>query len=155
MVRLRALPLVTMAVVLVSCGGSDASLERDVRTALILDDVTLPLKLTATVERGNVRLAGVVRTRVQYDRALAVAREVVGAEHVVNEIRLDEHPLATAVYTAMQQDPLVAEVALEIDGLGQGVVVLRSRQTNEEQRTRILTIARSVPGVARVDDYMK
>jgi osmotically-inducible protein OsmY len=147
--------LVTMTVVLLSCGRSDASVERDVRSRLIVDNLTAALNLTVTAERGKVRLSGVARTRRQYERALDIAREVVGADQVVNEMRLDEAPLATAVYAAVQQDPLVAAVPLEIDVSGQGIVVLRSNRTTEAQRTRLLQIASRVPGVVRVEDYLK
>ena len=44
--------------------------------------------------------------------------------------------------------------SLEIEGFDGGVI-LRSNRTNEEQRTRILQIARRVPGVMSVRDYMK
>jgi osmotically-inducible protein OsmY len=126
-----------------------------VRSRLIVDNATTTLNLTVTAERGTVRLSGVARTRRQYERALEIAREVVGADKVVNAMRLDEHPLATAVYAAVQRDPLVAAVPLEIDVSRQGIVVLRSNRTTEEQRTRLLEIARRVPGVSGIDDYLK
>lgn len=140
--------------VLTSCGRSDGSIQHDVWARLINDDATLRMKVAVTVEQGTVRLTGSARTRLQYERALAIAREVVDANHLVNDIRLDEHPLAGAVYTAMKQDPVVTAVPLEIEGFDGGVI-LRSNRTNEEQRTRILQIARRVPGVMSVRDYMK
>jgi len=70
-------------------------------------------------------------------------------------MRLDEHPLAVAVYAAVQRDPLVAAVPLAVDVPNPGIVVLRSNRTTEEQRTRLLEIAKRVPGVSRVDAYMK
>jgi len=147
--------LVAMAVVFLSCSRSDASIERDVRSRLIVDNATTSLNLTVTAIRGTVRLSGSVRTRRQYDRALEIAREVVGTDKVVNGMRLDEHPLAAAVYAALKQDPLVAAVPLEIDVVDNATVVLRSDRTTEEQRTRLLEIARRTPGVSRVDDYLK
>ena len=50
---------------------------------------------------------------------------------------------------------LKADVPLAIDVNDRGNVVLRSDQTTEEQRTRLLQIASHVPGVWRVDAYMK
>ena len=144
-----------MLAVFPSCRRSDANVERDVQSRLIVDNATSALKLTVTAEGGTVRLSGAARTRRQYERALEIAREVVGADKVINDVRLDEHPLATAVYAAVQRDPLVAAVPLEIDVSGQGIVVLRSNRTNEAQRTRLLQIASRVPGVTRVDDYLK
>jgi osmotically-inducible protein OsmY len=152
---ITALTLVTIAVVPISCGRSDAAIERDVRSRLIVDNVTTALMLTVTVERGTVHVSGVAHTRRQFERASDIAREVVGADKVVNEVRLDEHPLATAVYAAVQQDPLVARVPLDIEAFDRGIVVLRSTQTNEAQRARLLQIAGRVPGVVRVDAYMK
>ena len=146
--------LLTIAVFLTACVRSDGSIQHDVWARLINDDATLRMKVDVSVEQGTVRLTGSARTRLQYEHALAIAREVVDANHVVNDIRLDEHPLASAVYTAMKQDPLVTAVPLEIEGFDGGVI-LRSNRTNEGQRTRILQIARDVPGVMSVRDYMK
>ena len=152
---MRPATLLTIALVTVSCHRSDASIERDVRARLIVDNSTAKLKVNVTAERGAVRLAGVAHRRREYNRALEIAREVAGADRVVNEMRLDEHPLATAVYTAVQQDAMVAAVPLEIEVLDRGIVIIRSNRTTEEQRTRLLQIARGVPGVSRVDAYMK
>ena len=150
-----AVALIATTLVTLSCGRSDASIERDVRSRLIVDNVTAALNLTVAVESGTVRLSGTTRTRRQHERALEIAREVAGAEKVINEMRLDESPLATAVYAAVQRDPLVAGVPVDIEVFDRGIVVLRSNRTTEEQRTRLLEIASHVPGVSRVDAYMK
>jgi len=147
---IAATTLVTLA-----CGRSDASVERDVRSRLIVDNTTSALNLTVTADHGSVRLSGVVRARRQYDRVLEIAREVAGPDKIIYEVRLDEPPLAAAIYAAVQRDPLVASVPLAIDVNDRGNVVLRSDQTTEEQRTRLIQIASHVPGVWRVDAYMK
>jgi osmotically-inducible protein OsmY len=151
----RGRTAVALALLLFSCGRSDASIQRDVRSRLVVDNTTTAMDLNVTADHGAVRLSGVVRSRVQYQRALEIAREVVGAEKVVNDMRLDEHPLARAVYAAVQRDPLVAKVPLSVDVLDPAVVVIRSNRTTEEQRTRLIQIASQVPGVSRVDAYMK
>ena len=146
----------TLAVISVSCGRSDDSIERDVRSRLIVDNATSARNLTVTARDGTVHLSGVARTRRQNERALEIAREVAGsADNVINEIRVDEPPLATAVYTAAQQDPLVATVPFDVEVFDRGIVVLRSNRTTETQRTRLVEIASKVPGVSRVDAYMK
>jgi osmotically-inducible protein OsmY len=150
-----AATLLTFAVLATACGRSDANIERDVRSRLVVDNTTSGMDVTITAVGGTVHLAGVVRAKRQYDRALQIASEVVGADKVRNEMRLDEHPLAVAVQAAVKQDPLVANVPLDIDVSGPGVVVLRSNRTTEEQRTRLVQIAHRVSGVSRVDAYMK
>ena len=153
---MTAVTAVTLAVVSLSCGRSDDSIERDVRSRLIVDNATSALNLTVTARDGTVHLSGVARTRRQNARALEIAREVAGsADKVINEIRVDEPPLATAVYTAVQQDPLVAKVPFDVEVFDRGIVILRSNRTTEAQRTRLLEIASKVPGVSRVDAYMK
>ena len=144
-----------VAIGCLSCGRSDASIERDVRSRLIVDNVTTGLNLTVAAQSGTVRLTGVARTRRQNERALEIAREVVGADKVLNEIRVDESSLATAIYAAVQQDPLVSKVPVDVEVFDRGIVVLRSNRTTEAQRTRLLEIAGKVPGVSRVDAYMK
>jgi osmotically-inducible protein OsmY len=152
---LRPATILVITVLAIACQRSDASIERDVRSRLIVDNVTNKLNVTVAVDRGAIRLSGVVHQRRQYERALEIAREVAGKDKVVNDMRLDEHPLATAVYAAVQQDPLVAAVPLDIEVFDRGVLVLRSNRTTEEQRRRLLEIASRVPGVSRVDAYMK
>jgi osmotically-inducible protein OsmY len=139
----------------ISCGPSDASLADDVRSRLIVDDTTTELELTVNAESGVVRLSGVIPTHRQRERALEIAREVAGAERVIDETHLDEHPLAAAVRGAVARDSLVAAVPLEIDASDGGVVIFRSVQTNAQQRRRLAEIARTVPGVTAVDDQMK
>ena len=155
LLHLRPATLLAIALVTLSCHRSDASIERDVRSRLIVDNATNGLKVTVTVDRGAVRLSGIAHQRRQYARALEIAQEVAGKENVVNEMRLDEHPLATAVYAAVQRDSLVAAVPLDVEILDRGIVIIRSNRTTEEQRTRLLQIASGVPGVSRVDAYMK
>ena len=151
-----AVAVVTLALVAVSCGRSDDSIERDVRSRLIVDNVTSALNLTVTAQDGTVRVSGAAKTRRQSERAIEIAREVAGsAEKVINEIRLDESPLAAAVYAAAQQDPVTAKVPFDVEVFERGIVVLRSDRTTEAQRTRLLEIASKVPGVSRVDAYMK
>jgi osmotically-inducible protein OsmY len=152
---MAAATLVTVALLPLSCSRSDDSIQRDVQSRLVVDNATLGMDLSVTADHGTVHLSGVVRSRVQYQRALEIAREVVGADKVVNDMRLDEHPLAQAVYDAVQLDPLVAAVPLSINVLDPAVVVLRSNRTTEVQRTRLIQIAAKVPGVSRVDAYMK
>ncbi len=145
--------LIAIALVTLSCVRSDESIAEDVRSRLMFDDTTTVLEVTVTADRGVVRLAGVARTQRQHDRAIAIAHEV--AETVVDELRLNEHPLATAVRAAVQQDPFVADVPIAIEASDPGIVSLLSAQTNQEQRERLVAIARSVPGVADVDDRMR
>jgi osmotically-inducible protein OsmY len=138
-----------------ACGRSDASIADDLRSRLIVDDTTTELELTVTAERGVVRLSGNIPTYGQHARVLEIARDVAGAERVIDETHLNEHPLAAAVRAAVGRDSLVAAVPLEIDATDRGVVVFRSIQTNAQQRARLAQIARGVPGVTGIDDQMK
>jgi osmotically-inducible protein OsmY len=155
--RSRCLAVLLLAAYTACAAGCarDATLAHDVRSRLIIDDTTNELELTVTVERGVVRLAGVTRTQRKRARALEIAQEVAGSGHVIDEMRLDEHPLAAAVRAAVEQDPALAAIPVEIDADDYGVVVLRSVQTNAAQRERLVQIARHLPGVTAVDDEMK
>jgi osmotically-inducible protein OsmY len=155
-IAVTALAVIIPAVVALSCGRSDDSIERDVRSRLIVDNATSALNLTVSARDGTIRVSGVAKTRRQSERALEIAREVAGAaDKVINEIRLDESPLAAAVYAAAQQDPVTAKVPFDVEVFERGIVVLRSNRTTEAQRARLLEIASKVPGVSRVDAYMK
>ena len=155
--RFRCLAVLVLAATTACAAGCarDARLAKDVRSSLIIDDTTNELELTVTAERGVVRLAGVTRTQRKRVRALEIARTFAGSGNVIDEIRLDEHPLAAAVRAAVEQDPTLAAIPVEIDADDHGVLLLRSVETNAAQRERLVQIARQVPGVAEVDDEMK
>ena len=146
--------LAFVAAVTAACAPSDATLQNTTRTRLAEDPATRDLELTVEVKQGVVRLSGDTRTRAQQDRAAAIARNVDGVRDVIDEMRNSREILIRAVRDALAADALVASVPLDIEAEG-GSVILKSSQTNQEQRDRIVKIARSVQGVTAVEDQMK
>lgn len=146
-----------LLVAAVACGRSDSTIENDARTRLQGDPLTQNSTLTVAVDGGVVRLSGEAMNRRAQERAVELARSVEGVTEVVNEIQVRQNPLETAVRSALRGDPLVADVPIEVEVAehDDNLIILRSDQTNQEQRARAVEVARQVAGVGGVEDMMK
>jgi osmotically-inducible protein OsmY len=85
---------------------------------------------------------------------MRLVRSIDGVKVVVNEMWVANPVLIEKVREALAADELVGRIPIEVDARGD-VVRLISDQTNEQQRTRAVQIASSVPGVRQVEDLMK
>jgi hyperosmotically inducible protein len=149
---LRALPL--MALLAIGCARSDASVAADVKSRLKADPATASSQIDVTVSHGEARLTGVADSPAQRERAFTVARSVKGVTSVENDIRFADAKLVQDVKQALAGDPVVGTIPIEVQSTN-GVVSLVSDKTNQDERTRIVQIARAVPGVLSVEDNMK
>ena len=147
--------LVLLSTLLVAgCSRSDPALQVAVDAQLAVDSATAPLSLDVSVMRGVVRLAGEVTSREQQRRAVDVARSVKGVKEVVDEMHLGDAAVATTVKQMLAADPVVGKIAIEVDS-SNGHVRLMSDQTNKDERTRAIEIAKKVDGVTTVEDRMR
>lgn len=149
---LRALPIIALLVG--GCARSDASVAADVKSKLKADPATASSPIDVTVSHGAARLTGVADNADQRERAFTIARSVKGVTSVENDIRFPDAKLVQDVKHALATDPVVATIPIEIQSTN-GVVSLASDKTNQDERTRIVQIARGVPGVLSVEDNMK
>lgn len=62
--------------------------------------------------------------------------------------------LDARVLEAFSHDPILAERAVEIEEVGDGVIVLRGRVRSAREVKHALTMARGVPGVTRVREKL-
>lgn len=70
------------------------------------------------------------------------------------EDEVEEDGLDARVLEAFANDPILARRAVEIDSPREGVVVLYGRVRSEREVKHAVTIARGVPGVARVRERL-
>lgn len=142
------------AMLLAACSRSDPALQIAVDSQLAVDATTATLSVDVYVTRGVVHLAGEVTSRQQQRRAVDVARSVRGVKGVVDEMRLSDAAIAAAVKQMLAADPVVGRIPIEVDSTN-GHTRLISDQTNKEERTRAVEIAKKVDGVTQVEDRMR
>ena len=107
-----------------------------------------PIDELGDIYREYLMVAGFDDKKAQLRRFLeqeSLSAPVLGAA---------DRAIVTRIRTAFAADPLVAGVRMNITAAA-GIVRLESNDTNREQRVRAVDLARQVPGVVRVDDYMR
>jgi osmotically-inducible protein OsmY len=150
-----SLTIASLAVALsTACIPSESEIRSDVQQRLDADQTTAPLKLSVSVDKRVVRLAGKTMTAEEQERAMTLARAADGVRLVMNEMWVNNIALANKVKQALAGDAQVGKIPIEVDARG-AVVKLKSDQTTADDRARIVKIAWTVEGVMDVEDYMK
>jgi osmotically-inducible protein OsmY len=146
--------LLPVLLLVTACARNDTDVRADVRAQLAVDPETAPLDLAVTVSDGVVTLTGDTRSHAQQERAVVVAKAVKGVKDVKSAMKLGDAGLAESVKAAIAMDPMVAHIPL-IVSVRDGVAWLTSHETNKDERTRLVAIARTVEGVKDVVDDMR
>jgi osmotically-inducible protein OsmY len=151
---LRVATILLVIVPFAACTRTDPAIQAAVDSQLSVDSATASLSLDISVTRGVVHLAGVVASRDQQRRAVELTRTVRGVTDVVDEMHLSDAAVAAAVKQALQADPIIGKVAIDVDSTN-GYTRLMSDQTTRDDRTRALELAKKVDGVTQVEDRMR
>jgi osmotically-inducible protein OsmY len=69
-------------------------------------------------------------------------------------MHLSDAAVAAAVKQALQADPVIGKVPIDVDSVN-GYTRLMSDQTTKDDRTRALELAKKVDGVTQVEDRMR
>jgi hyperosmotically inducible protein len=101
-----------------------------------------------------VKLAGDTNTSAEQTRAIEIARAVKGVKDVVSEMRISDTAIVNNVKKALTADEMLAKVPIDVDS-SDGYVRLMSAATNRDERQRALEVAKTIEGVASVEDRMK
>jgi osmotically-inducible protein OsmY len=137
-----------------ACARSDADVKSDVQAQLAVDPDTANDDLAVTVTDGVATISGDTRNRKDQERAVIIARAVKGVKDVKSQMKLGAEGIIQAVRDAIAADPMVARIPLTISMRGDGILWLTSGDTNKDERTRLVAIARGVEGVKEVVDDM-
>ena len=151
---LRAATILLFTALLAACTRTDPAIQAAVDSQLSVDSATAALSLDISVNRGVVHLAGVVESRDQQWRAVELTRTVGGVKDVVDDMHLSDAAVAAAVKQALQADPIIGKVPIDVDSTN-GYTRLMSDQTTKDDRTRALELAKKVDGVTQVEDRMR
>lgn len=141
----------------------DAAITSKVKAALVKDPVVKARKIDIDTLQGNVMFTGLVDTTAESERAVEIARRVPGVRTVKNNLQigsktfgqtLDDKVLGSKIKASLIGEPSIRSLNIDVD-VNRGVVSLTGLVKNEDQRNRVLKIARSTSGIVKVFDNLK
>lgn len=143
-----------LAAIAAACTVADTDIRTNVETQVAADPVTAGSNVTVTVTQGAVRIDGETPTRAAQTRIVEITRAIKGVKDVVVDLALSDEAIAAAIKAAVAADPMVGKVPLTVE-CEDGLVKLRSDQTNKDERTQIVALTKAVDGVRTVEDWMR
>ena len=147
-------------------GGAftDASIKAKINDAWLQYDIDTFSKLSTTVNQGRVLLTGVVQDPEDRVEAVRLVWQVPGVKQVMNEIRVSDSEgapgfvrdtwITTRLRTALTFEKHVQSLNYSIDTV-QGVVYLMGVAMNQQELDKVTQIARTIPNVKQVVNYVK
>ena len=147
-------------------GGAftDAGIKAKINDAWLQYDLDTFSKLSTTVNQGRVLLTGVVQDPEDRVEAVRLVWQVPGVKQVMNEIRVSDSEgapgyvrdtwITTRLRTALTFEKNVQSLNYSIDTV-QGVVYLMGVAMNQPELDKVTQIARTIPNVKQVVNYVK
>ena len=147
-------------------GGAftDAGIKAKINDAWLQYDIDTFSKLSTTVNQGRVLLTGVVQDPEDRVQAVRLVWQVGGVKQVMNEIRVADSEgapgfvrdtwITTRLRTALTFEKNVQSLNYSIDTV-QGVVYLMGVAMNQQELDKVTQIARTIPNVKQVVNYVK
>lgn len=143
---------------------TDAGIKAKINDAWLQYDISTFSKLSTTVNQGRVLLTGVVQNPEDRVEAVRLVWQVPGVKQVMNEIRVADSEgapgfvrdtwITTRLRTALTFEKNVQSLNYSIDTV-QGVVYLMGVAMNQQELDKVLQIARTIPNVKQVVNYVK
>lgn len=155
----------------------DAWLDGRLETTFLFNEQLNSFDITTDVEDGIVRLAGTVQSEVERDLAVEIASSIDGVRGVENELTVDasrtagsgdsdasreargfRQAVVDATLTARIKSKLLADgdvggLSVDVDSRN-GAVTLTGKVDSEEEKVRVLSIARDTSGTSSVEDRL-
>lgn len=143
---------------------TDASIKGKINELWFQYNIETFSKLSTTVNQGRVLLTGVVQNPEDRVEAVRLVWQVKGVKQVINEIRVADSEglpgfvrdnwITTRLRTALTFEKNVQSLNYSIDTV-QGVVYLMGVAMNQQELNKVLEIARTIPNVKQVVNYVK
>ena len=156
----------------VATGGperSDGWIALKIRSILLLRANVSATNTDVSVREGNVVLTGTAESAAQKELTASYAREVEGVKGVQNNIvvkssqvadatrslgeKIDDTSITAQVKYALLTNPATSALKTNVD-TKDGVVVIRGAAASNEEKELVTKMARSVRGVADVENGM-
>ncbi len=140
----------------------DATLTAKVKATLINDPDVPARKIDVDTQNGDVILTGVVDTREQKEKAMALARKVEGVHKVIDNMQVgvetlgdsfNDMLLVTKINKNLFMAPGIRSFNIDVDA-DRGVVTLTGVIDTQANKQRIIDIARNTSGTMKVVDNL-
>jgi len=156
------------AVLAVACGQSDAGITTSVKNRLTSDDLVRARNIDVDTADRVVTLSGEVESSAEESQALQLARNTEGVANVVDRIEVVPEADAAAptadnavsdagttaeIKAKLLADTQVSGLRIDVD-TKDSVVTLTGAVSTMAEKNKALELARSVSGVARVEDRL-
>ena len=86
--RLATMASTAGLILAVACSQSDSGITTAVKSKLAADDTVKAYQIDVDTRDGTVTLGGMVPSKAEADRAVAIARDTSGVKSVVNNLRI-------------------------------------------------------------------
>lgn len=141
----------------------DAGITTRIKAEMVQDATVKARDIDVDTVSGEVYLAGFVDSPKERQRAEAIARSVPGVTAVHNDLQigsrsagqaLDDKNLGIRIKSKLIAEPGIRSLSVDVD-VYRGVVHLTGLVESAAQKTKILDLARSVPGTVRIVDNLQ
>jgi hyperosmotically inducible protein len=141
----------------------DATITTKVKGKMVGDAAVKARDIDVDTLNGVVYLKGVVDNHGERERAEAIARSVSGVASVRNNLQvgsrsvgqvLDDKNLGIRIKSKLIGEPGVRSLNVDVD-VYRGVVYLTGAVKTASQKAKIISLAKSTPGIARLVDYIR
>lgn len=141
----------------------DATITTKITAEMVQDDTVKARDVDVNTVSGTVYLVGLVDSAKERERAEAIARSVAGVRGVVNQLELgsrsvgqalDDKNLGVKIKAKLISEPGIRSLNVDVD-VYRGVVFLTGMVENGSQKEKVVDLARSTPGTARIVDNLR
>lgn len=141
----------------------DAIITTRIKSQMVADAAVKARDIDVDTVNGVVSLKGFVDSTRERERAEVIARSVPGVTSVHNNLQigsrsagqiLDDKNIGVKIKAKLIGEPGIRSLNVDVD-VYRNVVYLTGTVENALQKTKIIGLAKSTPGVARIVDYIK
>ena len=141
----------------------DTTITSKIKTKMIDDPIVNARNIDVDTSEGNVILTGVVKTDREAERAVEIARQVPGVKNVKNNLQvgtktmgqyMDDKMIVSKIKAKLIKEPNIRSLNIDVD-VNKGIVTLTGIVKTNEQKERVIEIARSTSGTIDVVDNIK
>ena len=141
----------------------DSTITSRINTDMMNDSGVKARQIDVDTVGGNVTLTGVVGTREEAERAVAIAGRVPGVKSVKNNLQIGEKSwteffndkvIGSKIKSRLIVEPEIRSLNIDVD-VHRGVVTLTGMVDTGKQKNRAIEIARTTEGTVSVVDNLK
>lgn len=141
----------------------DSAITAKVKSVLAKQSVSTAGKVDVDTLDGVVHLTGMLESRGEMERVVAIVTRVPEVKQVKNNLRVgsrsfgeavDDSLIGGKIKSSLIGEPGLRSLGIDVD-VNKGVVTLTGIVENREQKRRALAIAKSTKGVTGVVDFIK